>query len=161
MNVDSAHKSGWEIAEVVFGVPFLIGIAIQFMLPFSFPQGILRIALIPLGIVLISIGIGLVVLGRRELAHFRQPADPGRPTSRVVKTGVFAISRNPLYLGGALIILGIGLMLNMLWALVMLLLSLVLCHYMLIVPEEQYLAAKFGDEYREYAIAVHRWLGRK
>jgi protein-S-isoprenylcysteine O-methyltransferase Ste14 len=161
MNIDTAHKSNWEIAEVVFGVPFLVGIAIQFIVPFSFPPGILRKALIPVGIILIITGIGLVVLARREFARFGQPTDPGHPTSKVVKTGVFARSRNPLYLGGALVFFGAALALNMLWTLILLLLSIILCHYILIIPEEQYLAAKFGDEYKEYTASVHRWLGRK
>jgi protein-S-isoprenylcysteine O-methyltransferase Ste14 len=161
MNVDSAHKSNWEIAEVVFGVPFLVSIALHFIVPFSLPQGILRQVLIPAGIVLIIIGIGLIVLARRELAHFRQPTDPGHPTSKVVKTGVFSVSRNPLYLASIIVFLGIALTLNILWALVTLLASIVLCHYILIIPEEKYLAARFGREYEEYASAVHRWLGRK
>ena len=161
MDVDSAHKSSWEIAEVVVGVPFLIGIAIQFIVPFSLPQGILRQVLIPVGIALILIGLGFIVLARREFAYFSQPTDPGHPTSKVIKTGVFAISRNPLYLGGVLVFWGMALALNLLWTLVMLLLSIILCHYVLIIPEEQYLAAKFGDEYKEYTASVHRWLGRK
>ena len=102
-----------------------------------------------------------VEIGRGEFAHFRQPTDPGHPTTKVIKTGVFAISRNPLYLGGVLVLLGIALALNMLWALVMLLLSMILCYYILIIPEERYLSAKFGDEYKEYVASVHRWLGRK
>jgi len=114
MTVDSAHKSRWEIAEVVFGIPFLISIAIQWVVPFSLPQGILRQTLIPVGIALIITGIGFIVLARREFAHYAQPTDPGHPTSKVVKTGVFAISRNPLYLGSVLVILGIALTLNIL-----------------------------------------------
>ena len=161
MSVDSAHKSSWEIAEVVFGIPFLGSIALHFLVPISSPQGILRQVLIPVGIVLIIIGIGLVVSARRQFAYFQQPTDPGQPTTKVIKTGVFAISRNPLYLGGVLVLMGIALALNMLWALVMLLLSIILCYYILIIPEEQYLTAKFGDEYAEYAASVHRWLGRK
>ena len=161
MNVDSAHKSGWEIAEIVFGIPFLIGLSLHFVVPFSLPQGILRQALIPTGLVLITAGIGLIVLARRELAQYAQPTDPGHPTSKVVKTGVFAISRNPLYLGSVSVLLGVALTLNMLWALVTLLASMVLCLYVLIIPEEHYLAAKFGDEYTEYAASVHRWFGRK
>jgi protein-S-isoprenylcysteine O-methyltransferase Ste14 len=161
MNVDSAHKRSWEIVEVVFGIPFLVSIALHFIVPFSLSQGIFRQILIPVGSILIIIGIALVVVARREFAHFRQPTDPGHPTTQVVTTGVFAISRNPLYLGSVLVLFGIALALNMLWSLVMLLLSMILCHYILIIPEEQYLTAKFGDEYKEYAASVHRWLGRK
>jgi protein-S-isoprenylcysteine O-methyltransferase Ste14 len=161
MSVDSAHKSHWEIGEVVFGIPFLISIAIHFVVPLSLLQGILRQALIPVGIILILIGIRLIALARREFASFSQPTDPGQPTSRIVNTGAFAISRNPLYLGGAIVFLGLALALNMFWALVTLLLSIILCHYVLIIPEERYLAAKFGEEYKEYAASVHRWLGRK
>ena len=161
MSVDSAHNSHWEIAEVVFGIPFLISIAINFVVPFSVPQGIFRQILIPVGIVLIIIGIDLVVLARREFAYFSQPTDPGHPTSKVVKTGVFAISRNPLYLASVLVFLGLALALNILWAVVMLLLSIIICLYVLIIPEEQYLAEKFGEEYKEYTASVHRWLGRK
>jgi len=161
MSVDSAHKSQWEIAEVVFGIPFLVSIAIQFVVPFSLPQGILRQALIPVGIALIIIGMGIIVLARREFAHFDQPTDPGHPTNKIVKTGVFSISRNPLYLGSAVVFGSIALALNMPWALVTLLLSIIICHYVLIIPEEQYLAAKFGEEYKEYVASVHRWLGRK
>ena len=161
MNVDSAHKSRWKIAEVVFGIPFLASIALQFVIPLSLSQGILRKALILVGIVLIIIGIGFIVLARREFAQYGQPTDPGHPTSKVVKTGVFAISRNPLYLGGSIFLLGIVLLLNTLWAIVMLLLSIIICHYVLIIPEELYLARKFGDEYEEYIASVHRWLGRK
>ena len=159
MNVDSAHKSSWEIAEVVFGVPFLIGIAIHFVVPFSLAEGILRQVFIPVGIVLIIIGIGFVVLARREFAHYRQPTDPGQPTSKVVKTGVFSVSRNPLYLGSVIVLLGIALALNMLWTLVTLLASIILCLYILIIPEEKYLTAKFGDEYKAYIATVHRWFG--
>lgn len=161
MNVDSAHKSHWETGEVVFGVPFLVSIAIHLVVPFSLSQGIPRQALVPLGIALIIIGIVFIVLARREFAHYRQPTDPGHPTSKVVKTGVFSISRNPLYLGSVIVFLGIALTLNILWTLVTLLLSIIICLYVLIIPEEHYLAAKFGEEYKEYIASVHRWLGRK
>ena len=160
MSVDSAHKSNWEIAEVIFGIPFLASIVFHFIIPLSLPQGIFRQTLIFAGIALIIIGIGFIILARREFARFDQPTDPGHPTSQVVKTGVFAISRNPLYLASIIVLLGIALALNMLWALVTLVVSIIICHYVLIVPEENYLMAKFGEEYRDYTVTVHRWLGR-
>ena len=161
MNVDSAHKSHWEIGEVVFGIPFLVGIALHMLLPLSLPQGILKQVLIPVGIVFIITGMGFIVSARRVFARFRQPTDPGQPTSQVITTGVFAISRNPLYLGAAFLFFGVALMMNVLWTLATLLVSMVVCHYALIIPEEKYLAAKFGEEYRAYTATVRRWLGRK
>ena len=161
MSIDSAHKSKWEIAEIVFGIPFLVSIVLHFIVPLSLPQGILRQALIPVGIALFIIGIGLIILARRELARYGQPTDPGHPTSRVVVTGVFAISRNPLYLASIMILLGVALALNIGWACVTLVVSTIICHNVLIVPEENYLITKFGEAYKAYTAKVHRWLGRR
>jgi len=161
MDTHSAHKSNWAIAEVVFGVPFLFGIGLQFVFPFSLPSGIVHKILVSIGGALIITSIIIIVLSRREFRYYGQPTDPGHPTSKMIKTGVFSISRNPLYLGGAILCLGITLMMSTLWALVALLISIIACHYLLIIPEEKYLAAKFGREYQEYTTTVHRWLGRK
>jgi protein-S-isoprenylcysteine O-methyltransferase Ste14 len=56
--------------------------------------------------------------------------------------------------------IGVALTINLPWILVLLLPALVACHIILIAPEEIYLAAKFGQEYRSYAATVHRWIGR-
>jgi protein-S-isoprenylcysteine O-methyltransferase Ste14 len=160
-NADSAHKSYWEISEVVFGIPLLVSIAMQWIVPFSLYSGILRLALIPVGIALVIVGIGLIVLARREFTQYGQSMEPGRAISKVVNTGVFSISRNPLYLGIVNALAGIALVLNILWIVILLIPAMILCHYILIAPEERYLENKFGKEYLVYATSVRRWLGRK
>jgi protein-S-isoprenylcysteine O-methyltransferase Ste14 len=160
MSTDVAHKSWWQTFEVVFGIPFLAAIALQLAVPVSLARGFLRPAVIPGGAVLIIVGAALVVLARREFSQHGQPTDPGLPTSKVVTTGVFSVSRNPLYLGGVCVLAGIGLALNLPWVLMLLLPAIVACHYVLIAPEERYLAARFGEEYAVYVASVHRWLGR-
>jgi len=160
MATDAAHKRGWQIFEVIFGLPFLVAIGLQFAVPFSFLPGFLTRVIVPVGVILIATGITLVIRARRELARYRQPTDPGHPTSKVVTTGVFSISRNPLYLGGVCVLLGIALAAHLPWFFVLLIPALVACHYVLIAPEEKYLSAKFGEEYRAYTVSVHRWIGR-
>jgi protein-S-isoprenylcysteine O-methyltransferase Ste14 len=160
MSTGAAHKSWWQISEVVFGIPFLAAIALQLAVPLAFPPGFLTPAIILGGAVLIIVGLAFIVLARREFAQHRQPTDPGRPTTKVVTTGVFSISRNPIYFGAACFLAGVALAVNLPWVLVLLLPSLVACHYVLIVPEERYLFARFGEEYRAYAAAVQRWIGR-
>jgi protein-S-isoprenylcysteine O-methyltransferase Ste14 len=158
--MEAAHKNRWEIFEVVFGVPFLVATALQMAVPLSLPRGSLTPVCILAGAALMIAGLTFVVLARRELARQGQPTDPGAPTNKLVTTGVFSVSRNPLYLGGACFVFGIALAANLPWALILLLPTLVACHYILIAPEERYLAAKFGDTYRLYTGSVHRWLGR-
>ncbi len=158
---DAAHRSGWQTFEMVFGIPFLAAIALEFVIPLSLPSGFLSPALIPGGIAMIIMGVILILLARREFAQHGQPTDPGRPTRKLVTTGVLSISRNPLYLGGVCTVVGIAMVFNLGWVLVFLLPSLVACHYILIAPEERYLAARFGKRYRSYAGTVSRWFGRK
>ena len=160
MSVGSAHKKWWQIFEVVFGIPFLVAIALQLAVPLSLSCGFLTPAIIFGGAALIIVGAAVVLRARRELVQHGQPIDPGHPTSKIVTTGVFSVSRNPLYLGGVCTLVGIALALNLPWVLVLLLPALVACHYVLIAPEEKYLTALFGEEYRTYAASVHRWFGR-
>jgi protein-S-isoprenylcysteine O-methyltransferase Ste14 len=158
--MDSAHKRWWQISEVVFGIPFLVAIALQLAVPLSFPRGFVTVVFIAGGAALAIGGVALIVMARREFAQRGQPTDPGHPTSSIVASGVFSVSRNPIYLGAACLLTGIALAVNLPWVLVLLLPALVACHTVLIAPEERYLAAKFGDEYCAYAASVHRWIGR-
>lgn len=160
MSTDAAHKRWWQISEVVFGIPFLAAIALQLFVHFSLPRGLLTPAVIPAGVALIIVGAALVVLARREFARHGQPTEPGIATSSVVTSGVFSVSRNPIYLGAVCFLIGIALAVDLPWVLVLLLPALVTCQYVLIAPEERYLAAKFGEEYNAYTLLVHRWIGR-
>ncbi len=161
MKRDSAHKRNWVIGEVMFGVPFLLGILLHFLFPLPFPQGFLDLVSPVVGIGLIAAGLVVIIATRREFARHQQPTAPGQPTTKLIQTGVFAFSRNPLYLGALCVFLGMALVLKMPWGLAAVLVSLVLSVYVLILPEERYLTAKFGEEYTEYAAKVRRWLGRK
>ncbi len=160
MSKDSAHSSYWQTGEVIFGIPFLAAIALQFIAHLSFPGGFLRQVFIIAGIGLIFLGVSVIVLARREFAQHSQPTDPGRPTTRIVTTGIYGFTRNPIYLGAACFLSGLALAVNLPWVLILLLPSLAACHYVLIAPEERYLTVKFGVEYRNYAATVHRWIGR-
>jgi protein-S-isoprenylcysteine O-methyltransferase Ste14 len=160
MSANSAHKSWWQISEVVFGIPFLVAIALQLVEPFSLPRGFLRIVFIIGGIAFIILGLTFIIFARREFTRHGQPTDPGHPTTSIVTESVYSLSRNPIYLGAASFLIGIDLAVDLPWGLILLLPSLVACHYILIKPEERYLVARFGDEYRSYANKVHRWIGR-
>ncbi|MCB0075891.1 MAG: isoprenylcysteine carboxylmethyltransferase family protein [Anaerolineales bacterium] len=157
----AAHTRRWRIAELIFGLPFGASFVLHAIYPMGIAQGAFLPLLTPIGIVLILLAIGIIGAARRELARYDQPTDPGQPTGRLVTTGPYSRSRNPLYLAAALFFLGLALLLNTVWGVVALLLAVVACRYLLIVPEERYLAAKFGADYGAYCASVGRWLGRR
>lgn len=159
-NRAAAHQSYWRTADAVFGIPLLAALLLQWLVPLSIPWPELRPARIIAGALCMAAGIVLIVQARRALSRRGQPADPGQPTSAVVTTGVFAISRNPLYLGAAGFLVGLGLAADWPWVLALLIPSLAACRYLLIGPEERYLSARFGAEYHEYVATVRRWIGR-
>ena len=161
MNNDTAHKHRWETGEFFIGLPYLAGIGFHVLFPTPITQGISSLILKIIGIVVMFTGLALLVRTRRQFTVHQQPTDPGQATSKIITTGPFSISRNPLYLGGILIFFGLALAANFLWPLLTLIISVILCHTFLILPEEKYLTEKFGEEYIQYTNSVRRWLGRK
>ncbi len=81
----------------------------------------------------------------------------GHP-KRLVTSGVFRYSRNPIYVAFLLPLLSLGYMSPMA-ALVSCLLYIVLMTAFVIIPEERVLAREFGSDYREYRARTPRWLG--
>lgn len=114
----------------------------------------------PLAALLALAGLGLMALAARELFRARTTVNPLRPgrAAHLVTSGVFARSRNPIYLGDALILaalaLGFGNWLNFL----LLPLFVTLIGRCQIAAEERALQRLFGAEYRAYCARVRRWL---
>src|SRR3954447_24014110 len=83
---------------------------------------------------------------------------PGGPTTTVIESGAFKRSRNPLYLGLLVGSAGLSLVAASMWALIGLPVEWALLAWGAVLPEERYLAAKFGDSYVDYTRRVRRWL---
>jgi protein-S-isoprenylcysteine O-methyltransferase Ste14 len=112
-------------------------------------------------------GLALVLLASAgalvasALGRFRRAGthvEPWRPSTALVTSGVYAFTRNPMYVSMALIYLAVALAADSVLALLLLVPLLAVIRYGVIAREERYLAAKFGDEYRNYLDRVRRWL---
>jgi len=88
--------------------------------------------------------------------------NPHKPetTTALVTTGIYAWTRNPMYLGLAILLLGWGLRLGALSPLLGPLLFVPLIQRVQILPEERALRVLFGKDYEDYSARVNRWLGR-
>jgi protein-S-isoprenylcysteine O-methyltransferase Ste14 len=150
-----------DISGVVAPPPliFLAGLAVGFGLEALLPGSTVPDLLAwVLGGVLLLAGVALLVSFEREFHRKRTAANPWRPTTAIATDGPYRLTRNPAYVGMALVYVGIAVLSQALWVLVPLPLVLALIDRGVIAREERYLERKFGREYLDYKGRVRRWV---
>lgn len=83
---------------------------------------------------------------------------PDRGTDRLVTDGPFSFTRNPLYVAGTMLVLGIGLVSGIVWFLLLAIVAAFTVQELAIEREERHLQARFGETYLDYARRVRRWI---
>ena len=114
----------------------------------------------PIGIVLIVLGVGVAALGLRWFAVAGTTPNPMQPqnATRLVISGPYAMSRNPMYVGDAIILAGIAVWIGSVLNLFVLAAFVWIIDRFQIATEEKVLSGIFGDEYAAYRRRVRRWL---
>jgi len=101
---------------LVFFLLILIGYALQKIIPIM-PKVVTEImpAVQILGAITFLFGVTIVLLSAYSFWKAETHIEPWQPTSAIISTGLFAYSRNPIYLAFSLLTIGIGLYLNNIW----------------------------------------------
>lgn len=113
-----------------------------------------------IGIALVVLGVGIVGVSLRSFAVMGTTPDPTQPqkATELVTSGVYSLSRNPMYVGDAVMLAGIAVWIENLIGLVPLAAFVLFIDRFQIPAEEQALAEIFGDRYTAYRGKVRRWL---
>lgn len=114
----------------------------------------------PLAALVALAGLGLMAAAAWTMFRARTTVNPLKPerATRLVTHGVFARSRNPIYLGDALLLVALALGLGNGCNFLLLPLFVGFIGRFQIAPEERALQRLFGEEYRAYCARVRRWL---
>jgi protein-S-isoprenylcysteine O-methyltransferase Ste14 len=140
---------------VICGGAFVLALAAQWVLPLPFVSATAaRIA----GTAVFVAGLVFGLPAARLMRSAKTTFNPGRATTMLLTTGRFRRSRNPIYVALLANYAGLAIFFGTLWGLIFIPAVIWLMNRWVIVPEEQYLHAKFGDAYSAYAASVHRWL---
>lgn len=112
------------------------------------------------GGLIILVGILIDVLAIVQFRQAKTTINPLRPESStsLVTSGFYAHSRNPMYVGLLVCLLGVTLLLRSLTPLLVLPLFVVVVTVFQIIPEEKALSKIFGEEFKHYKENVQRWL---
>jgi protein-S-isoprenylcysteine O-methyltransferase Ste14 len=102
-------------------------------------------------------GLGLIWLAGHQFHRLGTNALPWQP-SLVLATGeIYGHLRNPMYVGMIMIAVGVAIALASDWTLVLLVPAAFALHRGVVLREERYLTAKFGEDYRQYLAKVPRY----
>jgi protein-S-isoprenylcysteine O-methyltransferase Ste14 len=114
----------------------------------------------PLALMLLIAGLLLMAAAVAGFLHAKTTINPLRPdrAARLITGGVFRFSRNPIYLGDALVLAALAVWLGHAWNLVPVVLFVFYIDRLQIRAEEQALQQRFGSHYQAYCARVRRWL---
>lgn len=110
------------------------------------------------GVLLVALGIGLNIAGDRQFQRSRATMHPFGAPRVLVTTGVFARTRNPMYVGMVVLVLGIAILLGHVSPFVAIGLLWGVLNWRFIPREERAMASAFGGAYREYQAHTRRWI---
>ena len=107
-----------------------------------------------------SVGILFLLAGGYAFQKAKTTFNPMKPdtTSSVVASGIYRVSRNPMYVGFLFALIGWATWLSHPLPFLLLPVFVAYMNRFQISPEERALSAKFGDDYDRYKQGVHRWL---
>ncbi|HEY1758552.1 MAG TPA: isoprenylcysteine carboxylmethyltransferase family protein [Bryobacteraceae bacterium] len=153
----SPQTSGVKIFPPLIQIGAIaIGFLIEWIVPVRIGDGfgIVRIA----GCILLAIAGALIASAAKIMFGAGTTPNPTRPSTVIVTSGPFRFTRNPMYLAWELICIGVGLVANVLWPVLMALPAAIVTRKLVIDKEERYLEQKFGAEYLTYKSRVRRWV---
>jgi protein-S-isoprenylcysteine O-methyltransferase Ste14 len=142
----------------IYGGALLLGSGLEMLLPIEALDRILAELSVWVGIAVII--CGTLVDGAAMLALRRHGTTvmPNAGTQVLATAGIYGLSRNPIYLGNTIALLGIALALRWSWLLLLVPVTMAAVVALAIAREERHLELRFGDVYRVYKARVRRWI---
>jgi len=138
---------------------YIAGLALGFAIDFLWPLPLVPTDLrIYAGGFLILISFVPAIWVFKLFVKNRTNLDVRKATHKIVTSGPYRMSRNPVYLSLAMLYAGIAIAADSIWVLALLVPVIIVTNYGVIYREEAYLEQKFGAEYLDFKNSVRRWI---
>jgi len=142
----------------VFILAYLVGVGLQILFPFGTRSAdILFVSTIG-GVVLFLMGAALAAWSLFIFHKAHTTTTPGETSTKLVTSGPYRFSRNPMYWGLIFAYVGEAGLLAQVWPLLILPFTVAYINWIVIPVEEARLKEDFGSEYEQYCAKVHRWI---
>ena len=160
MKVRPKHAGVYIPPPLIGIIIFLFSLGIQVYIPISLVH--LHNAFTRI-IGWIFIGVAIFTGGWGVLRFFKtkNTVETFKPATSLQTTGIYTISRNPMYVGLVSLYMGSAFLAGNVWTLILTVLFIFILQAYVIRREEHYLEYAFGISYILYKNSVRRWFGRK
>ena len=141
---------------IPWALAVITGLALDWLYPLPFLP-----AAVPagwLGGIMFFAGLALLIWAAATFRRAGTQIQTTLPTSTIVDEGPYRLTRNPIYIGMFLGLIGLAVAFDSLWLIVLLVPFYLVIRYGVVAREEAYLEGKFGDVYLAYKARVRRWL---
>jgi len=140
-----------------YAVTFIAAIFIQSRIPINF--GFFRSVIAnALGIILLVSSLFFLIRSLKQFFGSKNTVMTIRPATSLQTSGIYNLTRNPMYTGLAIVYLGLSCLIGNWWNLILFPVLVLIVQKFIIKREEKYLERAFGKEYLEYKLKVRRWL---
>ena len=154
----TARPNGLPWPPIIYLAAIAASVLLNLFYPLPWFGQALSGILFVLGWLMIAAFVALNVSGIRAMRRAGTTVRPDRGTDHLVTDGPFSLTRNPLDVAGAMLVLGIGLVSGIAWFLLLALLAAFTVQKLAIEREERHLQARFGETYLDYVRRVRRWI---
>jgi protein-S-isoprenylcysteine O-methyltransferase Ste14 len=137
----------------------LLSIALQLLAPLGVLTRFDQSSRAVCGGAILLVGLVLTQAGARTLLSRGTNVNPLRPALALATDGIYAWTRNPMYVGGAPMMIGLAIVFALDWLPLLMVPASLFGHFGIVRREEQYLEEKFGDAFRGYKARVPRYVG--
>ena len=141
----------------VFVLAYLLGVAMERVRPSTISSRVAQVSTIAGG-VLFAVGTVIAGWGLVLFRKARTTTVPGKSSTKLVTSGPYRFTRNPMYVGLVVAYLGEAALQKQVWPVVLLPFTIAYLHWTVIPVEEGRLVETFHEEYEEYRARVRRWL---
>jgi protein-S-isoprenylcysteine O-methyltransferase Ste14 len=141
---------------LAWGLAVIAGLVLNWLVPLPFLPADLPAGWLGAGVFIIALALFAWAIVTMTRAGSNVPH--GLPTTTIVDSGPYRFTRNPIYLGMFLGLIGLAIAFDNPWLLLMLAPFALVIRYGVVAREEAYLERKFGNVYRGYRSRVRRWV---
>ena len=153
---DRPNRLPWP--PMIYLAAAALAVLLNWLAPLPWIAGLLGEILFAVGWLVVAGALAIDFAAMRTMHRAKTTIMPHRASDHLVTASPFSFTRNPIYVGNTMLLIGIGLIAGIVWFLIVAPLAAYATTKLAIEREERHLEARFGKRYRDYRKKVRRWL---